>query len=206
MANNSSGHLSDRELEWIADDLDSTELPVKIVVLHYPPFDPDDSAHIMYSGNEAFMDLMEAYGMWRSGDLQAAAEAFEAAQPRGDHYQTLRRWWMGMLYLELEWPERALECLDSGWSGTHPWALSLLHTGQAHEMPGGEDVGDQAVPAMRVKLAVPGHDAGGILPAMLHDLQRVVQVSDDLIGPEDPDDSAHAGLAPSDCGGSVSQP
>ena len=32
--------------------------PIKMVVLHHPPFDPDGTDHIMAFGNEEFMALM----------------------------------------------------------------------------------------------------------------------------------------------------
>ncbi|MGD8398851.1 MAG: metallophosphoesterase, partial [Anaerolineae bacterium] len=35
-----------------------TDRPVKIVVLHHPPFDPDGTDHIMAYGNGSFVDLM----------------------------------------------------------------------------------------------------------------------------------------------------
>ena len=63
MASSSTGSLTEQELQWIADDLDSTDLPVKVVVLHYPPFDPDGTSYTLFSGGEAFMELMEAYGV-----------------------------------------------------------------------------------------------------------------------------------------------
>jgi 3',5'-cyclic AMP phosphodiesterase CpdA len=58
MASSSTGHLSEEELAWIDADLAATNQPVKIVVTHYPPFDPDGSAHVLYAGSEAFMELM----------------------------------------------------------------------------------------------------------------------------------------------------
>jgi Icc-related predicted phosphoesterase len=60
-ASTASGHLSQSELDWIDRDLAATDRPVKIVTTHYPPFDPDGSAHILYSGNEAFLALMEKH-------------------------------------------------------------------------------------------------------------------------------------------------
>ena len=58
MSSSSTGRLSEEELAWIDADLAATEQPVKIVVTHYPPFDPDGSAHTLYGGSEAFMELM----------------------------------------------------------------------------------------------------------------------------------------------------
>jgi 3',5'-cyclic AMP phosphodiesterase CpdA len=61
MASSATGHLTEEELAWIDADLSATDQPVKIVVLHHPPFDPDGTTHIMSSGNEAFMALMAVH-------------------------------------------------------------------------------------------------------------------------------------------------
>jgi 3',5'-cyclic AMP phosphodiesterase CpdA len=61
MANSATGRLSEEELAWIDRDLAETDQPVKIVVTHYPPFDPDGTAHILRSGNETFMALMQEH-------------------------------------------------------------------------------------------------------------------------------------------------
>jgi Icc protein len=58
MADSHSGGISTGELAWLRDDLSATSQPVKIVVLHHPPFDPDGTSHIMAYGNEQFMALM----------------------------------------------------------------------------------------------------------------------------------------------------
>ncbi|MCG2768096.1 MAG: metallophosphoesterase [Anaerolineae bacterium] len=58
VANTTLGEMSPSELEWLDGDLSATEKPVRIVCLHYPPFDPAGTTHVMRSGNEEFMDLM----------------------------------------------------------------------------------------------------------------------------------------------------
>jgi predicted phosphodiesterase len=58
MADSHNGGISASELAWLRDDLSATRQPVKIVVLHHPPFDPDGTSHIMAYGNEQFMALM----------------------------------------------------------------------------------------------------------------------------------------------------
>jgi len=63
MANSASGHLRREELDWIDRDLAATERPVKFVFLHHPPFDPDGTDHILQSGNDAFMALMQKHGV-----------------------------------------------------------------------------------------------------------------------------------------------
>jgi 3',5'-cyclic AMP phosphodiesterase CpdA len=59
----SKGYMPSDELEWLANDLDATSQPLKIVTLHYPPFDPTGTDHIMGGGNEAFMALMVKKGV-----------------------------------------------------------------------------------------------------------------------------------------------
>jgi predicted phosphodiesterase len=63
MANVSSSILSDEELAWIDADLAATEQPLKMVCIHYPPFDPDGGAHTLHGGNEAFMALMQKHSV-----------------------------------------------------------------------------------------------------------------------------------------------
>jgi len=58
VANTTLGEMSPSELAWLYGDLSATEKPVRIVCLHYPPFDPAGTTHIMRSGNEEFMALM----------------------------------------------------------------------------------------------------------------------------------------------------
>ena len=58
LADSHSGGISAGELAWLREDLSATSKPVKIVVLHHPPFDPDGTDHIMAYGNEQFMALM----------------------------------------------------------------------------------------------------------------------------------------------------
>lgn len=58
VANSTSGHLSEGQLEWLDRDLAATDQPVKMVAIHYPPIDPDGSADILYSGREEFLSLM----------------------------------------------------------------------------------------------------------------------------------------------------
>jgi Icc protein len=59
----SSGAASDEELAWLSEDIDGTGKPVKVVVLHHPPFDPAGTDHIMGAGNDAFMQLMTDKGV-----------------------------------------------------------------------------------------------------------------------------------------------
>jgi predicted phosphodiesterase len=58
MADSHNGGISADELAWLRDDLGTTNQPIKMVVLHHPPFDPDGTDHIMAFGNAGFMDLM----------------------------------------------------------------------------------------------------------------------------------------------------
>jgi predicted phosphodiesterase len=58
MADSHNGGIGAAELAWLREDLSATAQPIKMVVLHHPPFDPDGTDHIMAYGNEAFMELM----------------------------------------------------------------------------------------------------------------------------------------------------
>ena len=63
MADSHEGGISDAELAWLREDLGGTDQPLKMVVLHHPPFDPDGTDHIMAYGNEPFMALMVEEGV-----------------------------------------------------------------------------------------------------------------------------------------------
>jgi 1,2-diacylglycerol 3-alpha-glucosyltransferase len=63
MANFSSPILGEEELAWIDADLAASEQPLKMVCVHYPPFDPDGGTHTLHSGNEAFMALMKEHSV-----------------------------------------------------------------------------------------------------------------------------------------------
>ena len=58
MADSHNGGISAGELAWLREDLSASAQPVKMVILHHPPFDPDGTDHIMAYGNEEFMALM----------------------------------------------------------------------------------------------------------------------------------------------------
>ena len=58
LADSHNGGIGARELDWLREDLLSTDQPIKMVFLHHPPFDPDGTDHIMAYGQEAFMTLM----------------------------------------------------------------------------------------------------------------------------------------------------
>jgi 3',5'-cyclic AMP phosphodiesterase CpdA len=57
------GYLTAEESAWLDTDLARTQQPIKIVALHYPPFDPAGSSHVMTMGNDAFMSLMRKHGV-----------------------------------------------------------------------------------------------------------------------------------------------
>ena len=63
LANSGLGDMTSEELAWLRTDLAASEQPVKMVFLHYSPFDPASSADIMRSGNEEFMALMGEQGV-----------------------------------------------------------------------------------------------------------------------------------------------
>jgi predicted phosphodiesterase len=58
LADSHHGGITASELSWLREDLGATGQPVKIVVLHHPPFDPDGTDYVMAFGNETFMALM----------------------------------------------------------------------------------------------------------------------------------------------------
>jgi predicted phosphodiesterase len=58
LADSHNGGISAAELAWLREDLSATRQPVKMVVLHHPPFDPDGTDHIMAYGRQNFMALM----------------------------------------------------------------------------------------------------------------------------------------------------
>jgi 3',5'-cyclic AMP phosphodiesterase CpdA len=58
LADSHNGGISAVELAWLRGDLSATDQPLKMVVLHHPPFDPDGTDWIMAYGAEQFMDLM----------------------------------------------------------------------------------------------------------------------------------------------------
>lgn len=63
VANSNLGEMTAEELAWLRADLVASGQPVKMVFLHYPPFDPLGSGDIMRSGNEEFIALMEDQGV-----------------------------------------------------------------------------------------------------------------------------------------------
>ena len=73
-----NGVLRNSELDWLEADLSSSDLPLKVVFLHHPPFDPDGTDHILLHGNEEFMALVEEYGVSYvfTGHIHAYVEGF----------------------------------------------------------------------------------------------------------------------------------
>ena len=63
VANTTLEEIGYLELRCWDEDLAATDKPVKIVCLHYPPFDPAGTTHIMRDGNEEFMALMTERGV-----------------------------------------------------------------------------------------------------------------------------------------------
>ena len=63
LADSHNGGINAKELAWLRDDLDATDQPLKMVILHHPAFDPDGTDHVMAYGNESFMALMAEMGV-----------------------------------------------------------------------------------------------------------------------------------------------
>lgn len=59
LADSHNGGIGLREMAWLRKDLAATAQPLRMVVLHHPPFDPDGTDHVMAFGNQTFMALME---------------------------------------------------------------------------------------------------------------------------------------------------
>jgi 3',5'-cyclic AMP phosphodiesterase CpdA len=58
LADSHNGGMTAAGLDWLRQDLSATTQPVKIVVLHHPPFDPDGGDHVMAFGKKKFMSLV----------------------------------------------------------------------------------------------------------------------------------------------------
>jgi hypothetical protein len=84
LANSNLGDMTSQELAWLRRDLATSQQPVKMVFLHYPPFAPAASADIMRSGNEEFMALMEDEGV--SYVFAGHDPSYHAEDRRGVHY------------------------------------------------------------------------------------------------------------------------
>jgi serine/threonine-protein kinase len=87
-----------------------------------------DSAAI--DGRRFQLRSAEAIGLMERGQLQEAADAFEALRsPFWTH-----RWWLGQIYLELGQPRDAIQWLNTfvSISGAY-WPLAHLYLGQAYE-------------------------------------------------------------------------
>jgi predicted phosphodiesterase len=63
LVDSSREYLTAEESAWLDADLAATQKPVKIVAIHYPPFDPRGSNQVMSMGNQAFMSLMRKRGV-----------------------------------------------------------------------------------------------------------------------------------------------
>jgi len=76
VADSHLGELPKRELAWLDADLSATSQPLKIVFLHYPPFDPDGSDYILRQGNDEFMALMQKHSVSHvfAGHIHAYAQ------------------------------------------------------------------------------------------------------------------------------------
>jgi Icc-related predicted phosphoesterase len=104
-----SGALFDSTPEWLDEDLTQSSQPVKIVVLHHPPFDPDGTDHILQMGAKEVMALAEehdvdyvvtghihAYGEEVRNGVQyvitggAGAPIYESEHPEGAFYHYVR--------------------------------------------------------------------------------------------------------------------
>jgi 3',5'-cyclic AMP phosphodiesterase CpdA len=58
----SLGSLFDSEFTYLDNDLAASQAPIKIVVIHHPPFDPAGGTHIMANGGDRFMRIVKERG------------------------------------------------------------------------------------------------------------------------------------------------
>ncbi|MDE3088773.1 MAG: metallophosphoesterase [Chloroflexota bacterium] len=58
-----TGTLGDQELAFLDADLTASRAPIKMVLMHHPPFDPAGGAHILDRGNERFMQVVAQRGV-----------------------------------------------------------------------------------------------------------------------------------------------
>jgi len=71
-----SGALFGSTLEWLDADLAQSSQPVKMVVFHHPPFDPDGTDYTLQMGASEVMALVEEHGVDYvvTGHIHAYAE------------------------------------------------------------------------------------------------------------------------------------
>jgi 3',5'-cyclic AMP phosphodiesterase CpdA len=72
-----TGTLNDAELAFLDQDLAATKLPVKLVFMHHPPFDPAGGSHILEKGSTQFMNIVTRRGVQSvfSGHIHCHAES-----------------------------------------------------------------------------------------------------------------------------------
>jgi tetratricopeptide (TPR) repeat protein len=80
---------------------------------------------------------LDGYGLWKRGRPQAALETF-AAVPRERATSELYRWWLGLLYLELDRPRDAARYFRT-FRFLTPKAHADYYLGLAHERLGEQD-------------------------------------------------------------------
>jgi len=76
----STGVVGPEELDWLADDLEDSAQPAKVVALHYPPFHPLGHPSILQGGSEALMEIVAAQGV----DLVLAGHLNDYAEETRD--------------------------------------------------------------------------------------------------------------------------
>ena len=62
LLDSSVGSLMDWEFAYLDQDLTASQAPVKIVVVHHPPFDPAGTTHVMANGGDKFMQIVKQRG------------------------------------------------------------------------------------------------------------------------------------------------
>jgi predicted phosphodiesterase len=62
LVDSSAGSLLDSEFAYLDNDLAASQAPIKIVVVHHPPFDPAGTTHTMTMGGAKFMQIVKQRG------------------------------------------------------------------------------------------------------------------------------------------------
>lgn len=118
VTNSKLGEMAAEELEWLKTDLSASERPVKMVFVHYPPFEVAGNTDVMESGGEAFVALVEKLGV--SYVFYGHIQGYHAEERNGVRYinggpnmsQTDGSEWVGLpqyLRVDVEGTEVSVE-------------------------------------------------------------------------------------------------
>ena len=86
-------------------------------------------------GWERYIPVLEGYREWKQGTPDRMLEALEG-QPLTDRDDPSTRWWLGMLYLELDRPADAIRMFETFWGWATMWPIAKYRLGEAYEQLG----------------------------------------------------------------------